>query len=63
MSGEKKKQSSGFATRPDINRTVQPQKMARDLKLRIKAADMRLCFRIISVIVILMINGFDFYRK
>ena len=31
----RKNWSSGFLTRPDINRAVQSQKMARDVKFRI----------------------------
>ena len=34
-----RKRSSGFPTRSDTNRAVQPQKMASDLKFRIKVVE------------------------
>ena len=34
-----RKPSSGFPTRSDTNRAVQPQKMARSLKFRIKVVE------------------------
>ena len=42
--------SSGFPTRSDTNRAVQPQKMARGLKCYC-AADLHLCFRICKNLV------------
>ena len=60
MSHIARKPFSGFPTRSDTNRAVQPQKMARGLKFRkyeveaktkvlISCADLRLCFRICKI--------------